>query len=380
MKITLVVSSLYGGGAERVVVLLAKAFSDRGHKVTVITQSNHESDFYKLPQEVTRLALGIMSNSSNIFEAVKNNLYRLKKLRQAIISTQPDIVISHLTPTNILTILSLIKTRIPVLATEHLDPRMIHESKSWELLRRITYPFAARVISVSEGVNTAFNWLASNRKSVIYNPFLTPDKHEHNQKMNLDIPGADLEKKWVVSMGRLVEQKGFDILLSAFAKIANKHPNWQLLILGKGQLHQDLETLKENLGLSGKAILVGSVENPFAILNRAKLFVMSSRHEAFPMALGEAMACGLPVISTDCRSGPREIIRDGIDGILVPTEDVTALATAIDKLISDEKERLNLSRYASEVTERFSLEKIMLNWEALFLEIKNTSKKRIKQL
>ncbi|RUT03109.1 amylovoran biosynthesis protein AmsD [Dulcicalothrix desertica PCC 7102] len=366
MNITLVVSALYSGGAERVVVLIAKGLIDRGHKVTVITLYGRETDFYSLPEGVIRVALGIMSDSINIFQALYNNLHRLIKLRQAIISTKPDIVLSHLTSTNILTIVSLFHSKLPVFVTEHSDPKMFSYGRIWELLRRLSYPYADRVVSVSKGVDCAFDWLAKSKRAVIYNPFILPNKQDNKEIINFLNRDVDPGKKWVVAMGRLLPQKGFDILLSAFAKIAHLHPDWQLLILGKGELYDELEEMKENLGLSGKVVFVGVINNPFAILKRAKLFVMSSRHEAFPMALGEAMACGLPVISTDCHSGPREIIRDGIDGILVPSEDVLSLAKTMDHLMSDETIRQRLSTYAPEVTERFSIEKILSEWENLF--------------
>ncbi|BDA68175.1 glycosyl transferase, group 1 [Rivularia sp. IAM M-261] len=378
MNITLVISSLYGGGAERVVVLLAKGLIDRGHKVTVITLYGQETDFYSLPQGVIRVALGIMSDSINVFQALYNNLNRLIKLRQAIISTKPDIVLSHLTSTNILTIISLFQSKLPVLVTEHSDPKMFSYGRIWELLRRFSYPYATRVVSVSKGVDVAFDWLAKSKRLVIYNPFVLQNQEEIVTFLNQDVK---TEKKWVVSMGRLLPQKGFDILLSAFAKIAHLHPEWQLLILGKGKLYDELEEMKENLGLSGKVVFLGVVNNPFAILKRAKLFVMSSRHEAFPMALGEAMACGLPVISTDCHSGPREIIRDGIDGILVPSEDVSSLAKTMDNLMSDEKIRQRLGAYAPEVTERFSIEKILSEWENLFkLVLREKYKSNFKEI
>ncbi|AFZ26294.1 glycosyltransferase [Cylindrospermum stagnale PCC 7417] len=368
MKITLVISHFGHGGAERVLVLLAKAFGDQGHEVKVVTLSTTETDFYSLPKGTYRLALGMMRTSPNLLNALGNNFYRLLKLRHAICSTDPDIVISFLTEANVLTLLSLIATKYPIIATEHNDPRFIACGKIWDWLRRFTYPYAAKIVSVSRGVNDAFDWLAINKKTVIYNPFLRVE----DQEIITDLPkGFDINKKWVISMGRLSEQKGFDILLSAFAKIADRHPTWQLLILGKGNIQQQekLEKMKEDLGLTKQVILPGAIKNPFPILKKAKLFVMASRREGFPMAHGEAMACGLPVIATDCHSGPREIIRHNLDGILVPNEDISALATAMDHLMSNEKERQRLAIRAPEVTERFSLENVISMWEALFKKV-----------
>ena len=293
MKLTLVIHSLSGGGAERVLVLLAQGFIDNGYKVTVVTLSSLETDFYSLPEGCSRIALGVLGCSKTPISAMRNNLNRLSKLRQAICSTQPDAVISFLTGINILTILSLINTGYPVIVTEHCDPQLSNYGKIWEKLRRLTYPYAAKVVSVSQGVNDGFKWLPESKKLVIYNPFL----RQEQQQNYFPIPqGANPDKQWIVSMGRLTYQKGFDILLSAFAEIAIHYPNWQLLILGEGTLRPELEKLRDDLGLSEQVVLTGAVKNPFHILKKAKLFVMSSRFEGFPMVHGEAMACGLPVI------------------------------------------------------------------------------------
>jgi GalNAc-alpha-(1->4)-GalNAc-alpha-(1->3)-diNAcBac-PP-undecaprenol alpha-1,4-N-acetyl-D-galactosaminyltransferase len=366
MKITLVISSLSCGGAERVLVLLAKGFIERGYEVSVVTLSGKDTDFYKLPEGVSRLALAIMKKSPTPFHALWNNLTRWLILRRGIQDTQPDVVISFLTQTNILTLLSLINTSYPVIVTEHCDPTVMSYGKIRNNLRIFIYPQAAKVVSVSKGVDSYFDWLSQSKKTVIYNPIVLRD----NEQDQANFPkGFDLEKNWVVSMGRLTNQKGFDILLSAFAQIADRYADWNLLILGEGELRQQLEKIRDDLGLANRAILPGNISNPFPTLRKSQLFVMASRFEGFPMVHGEAMACGLPIISTDCPSGPREIIRNNLDGILVPNGDVSALATAMDRLMSDSQERKRLATYAPEVTERFSLEKVMAEWQLLISEV-----------
>lgn len=365
MRITLIIPSLTQGGAERVLVLLAEGFIKKGYQVSVITIYGKDIDFYKLPDEAYRLDLNISGISQNLINALWNNIRRLWILRQAIKSTHPDLAISFGDRTNILTMASLFNTSYPVIPTEHCDPVMNPCGKVWEKLRHLFYPHAAKVVSVSQGINSYFDWLPKTKRAVIYNPFIPLDRTE----ISIIPTGADSSKKWIIGMGRLTYQKGFDLLLTAFKKIASQHPDWQLLILGQGHLKNELEKLKEDLCLSNQVIFTGAITNPFPILSNSKLFVMASRFEGFPMAHGEALACGLPVICTDCPSGPREIIRDGIDGILVPNGDIPALAAAMDSLMSDDKERMRLATRAPEVTQRFSLEKILQTWEALFAEV-----------
>lgn len=365
MKITLVISSLGCGGAERVLVLLAKGLMDRGHDISVVTLSDKTTDFYQLPEGCVRLDLGIMNDSTNIFQGIINNIKRAGILRKAIQSTAPDVVISFLRVTNTLTTLALRGTKALLILTEHNDLRVFSYGLFWETLRKIAYPLADKVVSVSKGVDESLSSLPQSKRAIIYNPILVND----SGKIDPLPPEVDFERKWLVSMGRMAEQKGFDLLLQAFAKIAPQYPDWQLIILGKGALKEQLEKMRDDLGLSGRVVFTGALSNPFTILKRSKIFVMASRNEGFPMAHGEALACGLPVISTDCPSGPREMIRHEVDGLLVANGDIDAVATAMASLMSDETKRQKLAAKAPEVMDRFGIEAIAIQWETLIDEL-----------
>ncbi|MEN9517620.1 MAG: hypothetical protein RLZZ381_208 [Cyanobacteriota bacterium] len=365
MKITLVISGLSCGGAERVLVSMAKGFIQNGHRVAVITLSEKNSDFYKLPVGCTRIALGVMGESIGLMEALKSNIERINILRKAVDQTSPNVVISFLRITNITSILALLGTKYPLIVTEHNDTRVFSYGMLWETLRRLTYPFCSCVVSVSQGVDLGFTSLPKSKRAVIYNPIMVKDDGQADELPSEVNP----QKNWLVSMGRLTEQKGFDLLLEAFAKIAPQYPDWQLLILGRGELREQLAQMRDDLGLSGQVIFTGALNNPFAVLKRAKLFVMASRNEGFPMAHGEALACGLPVICTDCPSGPSEMIRQNIDGLLVPNQNVAALGAAMESLMSNEPERQKLAAKAPEVLERFGLDAIVAEWETLINQL-----------
>jgi len=349
------------------VTLLAGGFIERGHAVTLVTLDGEDTDFYKLPERARRIGLAIAKNSSTAIHGLYNNIQRLKILRNAINDTQPDFVVSHINRTNTLTILALTHTHHRVIVVEHNNPLLNPSGRIWDALRRMSYPRAQKVVSVSWGVDSYFSWLAPEKRAVIHNPLALSKERAGGSTWQTD-PAV----KWIAAMGRLTRQKGFDLLLSAFSAISVRHPKWNLLILGEGELRRELEELRDKLGLANRVVFPGLVADPARLLRTAELFVMASRFEGFPYAALEAMASGLPVIYTDCPSGPREIIRHGIDGILVPNENVERLATAMDHLMTSEEERKRLALRAPDVIKRFSLERTISQWESLFNEFAGT--------
>jgi glycosyltransferase involved in cell wall biosynthesis len=166
----------------------------------------------------------------------------------------------------------------------------------------------------------------------------------------------------IVGMGRLDRQKGFGHLLEAFARLAPEFPDWGVVILGEGDLRLELERRSKQLGLEGRVAFPGAFADPFPLLRQAEIFAFPSKFEGQGMALIEAMACGVPAVAFDCPSGPRYIIRPEVDGILVPPEDVAALADALRRLLTDEGLRLKFGGRAREVAHRYDRRVIARQW------------------
>jgi GalNAc-alpha-(1->4)-GalNAc-alpha-(1->3)-diNAcBac-PP-undecaprenol alpha-1,4-N-acetyl-D-galactosaminyltransferase len=362
MRITLIISTLGPGGAERVMSNMANYWAAHGQHVTLVTVGSPDTDFYALDRRVQRVGLGLMGYSSNVLAGVRNNVLRVRRLRQAIRASQPDVVLSSVDRTNVLVLVSTLGLGRPVIVFEQIDPRQHAVGYIWAALRRLLYPRSAAVVVLTHGIRPwAEHFVKKETVHVIPNPVQVPATHiESNDAQEPRGSG-----RTIAAMGRLNPQKGFDLLLKAFARCAEKHTDWSLMILGEGDERPRLEAMASDLGIKDRMTMPGLAQDPFRILRGSDLFVLSSRYEGFPLALVEAMACGLAVISTDCDTGPREIIRDGMNGVLVPSDDVDALVLAMDRLMTNQAERQRLGANALEITERFSLEKIMNIWDNL---------------
>jgi GalNAc-alpha-(1->4)-GalNAc-alpha-(1->3)-diNAcBac-PP-undecaprenol alpha-1,4-N-acetyl-D-galactosaminyltransferase len=355
MKVTLVIGSLEGGGAERVMSILANYWATHGWEVTLLTLVDRTKPaFYQLAPQIHLKELGVEGGASNLLGAVQARWHRIKTVRAAIVASQPDVVISFMNSVNVLVLMATWNLKIPTIVSEHIYPAFTDVSKFGQLMMKLAYRYADRVTLLTHNALPFYPATRGYRSIVMPNPVMTPPP---------DVSTAPLLKTpSMIAMGRLHPQKGFDLLLTAFAQIQAKYPDWHLTILGEGAMRQELEQLRAQLGLTNCVHFPGSVQNVNAYLRQAELFVMPSRFEGFPMALCEAMACGLPVLATDCLSGPSEIIHDGLDGVLVAVDDVAALAAGLDALMSDPAKRQQLAQAAPQILERFGVERVMGMW------------------
>ncbi len=361
MRLTLVISSLRRGGAERVMSLLASWWAEEGNAVTLITLDSGNDSAYPIHPAVRRLGLSVDARSRNPMQGLFRNLERIAVLRKAIRQSQSDIIISFMDTVNVLTVLASRGLGKTVILSEHTDPSSYDIGCIWDGLRRLTYRSADITVCLTQSALASLQAKTKLKGCVIPNPVVMPA----GSSRTIEGKTSGAAEHIVAAMGRLVPEKGFDLLLHAYSRIAHRHPGWSLVIMGQGPLKSELVLLAKTLKLEDRVRFTGEVIEPYLILRQADLFVLSSRFEGFPIALCEAMACGLPVVSFNCPSGPADIIRDGVDGILTPAQDVGALAAAMHRLMGDDKERARLAVKAPEVLMRFNRERILSMWQPL---------------
>ena len=358
--------SMGSGGAERVTANLANYWASKGWEITIVTLARQELDFYELHSAVKRISLDLAGDSVTVMAGLRHNIRRVIALRGVLRQIQPDIALGMMSTANVLLALaSLGLSGLRTIGSEHIHPPELPLGYLWDTLRRYTYRLLNAVTALT---SDSKDWIENNtnaRKiSVIPNAVSYPLLAQEPRI----IPKAS-ERKKLLAVGRLNEQKGFDLLIESFFNLSAKYPDWDLIILGEGSLRPALEKQIRNLGLENRIFLQGRVGNLGEWYESADLFVMSSRFEGFGNTLVEAMAYGLPAVSFDCDTGPRDIIRHELDGLLVPSGDVIALTATLDKMMSNDTLRLRLAERAIEVRERFSMEKITRLWEQLFDEV-----------
>lgn len=360
----IVIHSLRGGGAERVAVDLATYWHGRGCRVTVVTQTRMDEDAYRLPAGVRRHALGLDAHGGGGARALWDNARRCWVLRRLIRKERPSVVLGMMTKASILSVLAARGQRCRVIASEHTHPPIQNLPRVWQRLRRWAYPRADAVVALTQG--TA-RWLDKAlpgvRAQVIPNAVRWPLPDEGPQLEPPVQPG----RHRLLAVGRLHPVKGFDLLLAAFARIAPLFPDWDLVILGEGAQREPLQDAVHAADLSGRVFMPGRVGNMMAWYQASDLYVLSSRAEGLSNTLLEAMASGLPCVAFDCETGPREIIREGIDGVLVqPAGDPEALAAWLSDLMAHPEVRDRFANRAVDVRDRFGVARVMALWELVF--------------
>ena len=328
-RIALFLPSLAGGGAQRMILNLAGGFAARDFATDLVLTKSQGPYLSNIPPDVRVLDL-----------QAPRMLKSLPALVRYLRAEQPIALLSTLTYANVLAIwakkLANVPTRVVVreattLSEETSRNAVLFKDKIMPLIVRHTYPRADGIVAVSEGVARDLAQITRVPLSSIHvlaNPVVTPELSSLASEPLNHAWFSLLDSPVVLGAGRLSKEKDFPTLIRAFAKV-RKRRRARLMILGEGGERPRLEALVKELGLQEDVSLPGFVQNPFAYMARSALFVLSSTWEGLPGVLIQALACGTPVVSTDCESGPRQILQNGRFGRLVPVADISALATAI---------------------------------------------------
>ncbi len=397
--VAMVIPSLAGGGAERTALRLSAGLAARGHRVDIVLFQPHVAYPGEVPEAARLLVLcgrrawgrrdpaampataqwrperaplrqgaGLAAGLVRDFPAAAPLLLRRAALGRALrlaryaARERPDILFANLAQAEHAAFYAarLAGPRafppvVPVLRNVE-APGSRHTRR-----RRLLFPAAAHVVAVSRGVAAAVAeaaGVAEGRLSVIHNPAVTPAALRRAAEAPHHPWFADGGPPVVLGVGRLAAQKDFPVLLEAFRRAAAERP-CRLVILGEGPVRGALEGRVRALGLEAQVSLPGWVENPWAFMARAALFVLSSRHEGFPGALVEALACGCPSVSTDCPAGPAEILED--PSLLAPVGDPEALAGVMLRALARPPDRPALRARAA----RFSMERAVAGYEGV---------------
>lgn len=367
-RVLIFIHSLHGGGAERVAADLSAHWAQSGWQVSVVTQVDATQDAYSLHPDVQRRVLHTAGEGGGL-RGIAANIRRVRALRCALREFQPDIVLGMMTTASVLAVLAARGLPCKVIATEHTHPPSQTISGLWQRLRRWTYPRAARVVALTHG--TA-DWLAQHvsgsKLAVIPNPVHWPLSRSEPV---VAPPAADGRRR-LLAVGRLHRDKGFDLLIQAYVRIAHQHPQWDLIILGEGTEREALQAQVDEAGLQDRVAMPGRVGNVGDWYESADLYVLSSRFEGLSNTLLESLASGLTAVCFDCDTGPREVVRDGTDGVLVrPNGDVAAMAQALSSLMQDTARRQALAQRAIEARERFSAQRVLGMWQQLFDDVRS---------
>ena len=361
MKIAFAISSLSAGGAERVCTLLCNRWV-AAHEVHLMTwQSPSDPVCYPLDPRVKHHALGLLKDSGSIRERLRNNWARIRSLRRLLRTHRPDVLVCFMLEVNVLGIIAARLEGIPVVIAERTHPAHHRVPRVFHIARRLVYPFADRLVVQTRDIDRWFSFMGKDKTSVIANPIELAGFSDKNR--------GEAPAKRLVSVGRLIASKGFDVLISAFDELSEKHPDWTLHIYGEGEERSALGAQVRRLGLEGRVVLEGHVSDVPDVLRQASVYVSATRYEGFPNAILEACAAGLCVVSTDAPGAIRELLEDGAAGLLSPVDDGTALAANMDQVMGEPERLQALAAKAAAVAQKYDAQAVAGQWITLFQKL-----------
>lgn len=359
MRIALIVPDFGTGGAQRVASLLCNYWVDQGHSVSAITfEKPGAESSYPLDKRVVVYQTQTLNDGGALPARLTTNARRLSRIRAAIKALGPEVIVAFTTEANVVALWSAVGLGVPVIVSERNQPDRPGLGILRRLARRLSYPIAAGLVVQTKPIA---RWAEERFRVPIHilpNPVdrLTSEVTSHSGKR-------------IVAVGRLVRQKGFDLLIDSFAKIAARHPNWTLEIYGEGSERSALEAQIQRHTCFDRIKLPGVCKNIGHVYADAGLFVLPSRFEGYPNALLEALAAGCPIIASDCPGASAEILGGGRFGILFEPENVDALTIALDKMLSCDTWRARFASQAPDAIASLRTPIIGSRWLDLFSSV-----------
>lgn len=360
MKIGFLINNLSAGGAERATVSLANYFAKHGHTVEIITFKDNNS-FYPVDQGVNVLCSSMLNieNSASL-KRLLGAVKRMFKLRSCIKSRELDVLIGMSFAMTWYAVFATKFTRTKSVGTERNNPYKYLATKLHTFLRKFFYKLTDGYVLQTK---KSAEFFSKNRSRDIIIPNAI-----YNELIYTMHPPQEREKT-ICGVGRLCEQKRFDILIDAFSLIAGEIPDYNLVIYGEGDKFDELLEKVSSLGLQKRVFFPGATPDVVKFVNNASVFVLTSDLEGMPNALMEAMALGVPCISTRCDMGPEELITDGENGILVDVGNTEQIAQAILRVLSDNELANKLSANSIKLRETNSIDEISKQWLKYLTEI-----------
>lgn len=354
MKIGFLLSDLNAGGAERAASSLANYFSSQGHEIEIITFKDIDS-FYPLNENVTHLRLGFDEIALTLsLKRIFGALGRMFRIRSFVKKRKLDVLIGMSFSMTWYTVFATKFTKTKSVGTERNNPYKYKATKINSFLRKFFYKHCDGYVFQTKKASTFFTDKLKKRDIIIPNAIF-------NESIYKLSPPAEREKL-VCAVGRLNKQKRFDILIDAFASISERIPEYKMIIFGEGELRKELEEKIDAYSLKERIFLPGTDPQSVKIVNRADVFVLSSDLEGMPNVLMEAMAMGVPCVSTKCDMGPEELIENRENGILVEVGNTQQIADSILEIIANPALSQKLSLNARKLLKTHSIEAISEKW------------------
>lgn len=346
-KIAIVTNSLSLGGAERISILLAEWLNSKGIEVALVTLKKDREKGYDLNPNVNRIAINEYSDNASSFNTIL-------ELRKALKEYKPTVVIVMGVPLCVYTAPALFGLNIPVIVSERNDPANFAGKKITKIISRMLMYHANGYVFQTKDAMKYYSKRIQNKATVIPNPIKVE---------NMPKPYEGERKKRIVSAGRLVPQKNHELLITAFNIIVKQYPDYTLTIYGNGSERNKLERLIDSLNLRNYVYLPGAKNDIFNEILDAEIFVLSSDFEGMPNALIEAMALGIPVVSTDCPcGGPSSLINHMENGLLTPVGNLEKMTEAINILIDDRGLSRIISENATDIRNTLNIDVVCGKW------------------